>query len=203
MLRRLRREFQNLEAQLEPDAHSREWRALIDKVLYNKGEGPKPIVEQLRLRERLRTLHARRDRYNQKRRARRYGEFLRQLRPRHVIATLAIQCGIVEPEMGIRDMAIGAMAGDRRLSRRFLEELETVHETIFPAVRPGELDHGLIARQRAAKAVAREERKDFERALMPTALPARPPAAIPFGYPQEQTDAPPHQVQLHTARAAS
>ena len=118
MARRLRREFQGLESLLEPDAQAKQWRALIDKVLYNKGPGPKPIVEQLRLRERLRTLHARRDRYNQVRYKRRYEALMRLLGPRHVKATLALRAGIVEADMNIRDILIGAMAGDRRLTRK-------------------------------------------------------------------------------------
>ncbi len=67
MPRRHRTEFQKLESQLEYGVVDQQWRALVDKILYNKGPGSKPIREQLRLRERLHRLHARRDRYNQKR----------------------------------------------------------------------------------------------------------------------------------------
>ncbi len=184
MSRRLRREFQELESQLEPNVVERAWRALIDKALYDKGDGPKPIVEQLRLREKIRTRHARRDRYNQIRYARRYTALSRLIGPRHIMAVVAIHAGIVECSEGPfpRDLILGAMAVDRRLTRKFLEELETIHETIEPALPPWEIDHRRIDGEKRAQPIVREERRDFEESLKPTPLPTTSPAKIQFGF---------------------
>ena len=210
MSRRLRREFQELESQLEPDVVEKAWRALIDKALYDKGDGPKPIVEQLRLREKIRTRHARRDRYNQVRYARRYTALSRLIGPRHIMAVVAIHAGIVECSEGPfpRDLILGAMAVDRRLTRKFLEELETIHESIDPAFPPWEIDHHRIEGEKQAQPTVREERQDFEESLKPTPLPTGSPADIPFGYPvpfppYEHSNAPHHAVTTPAARAAS
>ncbi|MCB1131700.1 MAG: hypothetical protein KDN05_11255 [Verrucomicrobiae bacterium] len=203
MGRRLRREFQALEALIEPGFQEKQWRALIDKVLHNKGPGPKSIVEQFRLRERLITLHARRDRYNLKRYGRRHEVFVRLILPQHVLAAVAIRNGIVESEISLRDRLIGLMVGDLRLSRKVLEELETIWELVDPSVDVREVNPLWIDLQLSGGPLARAERKEFEAALMPTPLPVQPPAAIPFGFPTSRNTPCDGKTQTSAARAAS
>lgn len=208
MARRRRREFHALESQLEYGVVDRQWRALIDKVLHDKGDGPKPIRDQLRLRDRLNRLHARRDRYNHKRHALRYRALLRQLQPRHFVAATAIGAGIVEASEGPipRNLLIGAMAGDRRLTRKFFEELETVYETVFPSIRAWESMPFWAEHFRVAQPSTRAEREEFEQLLKPTPLPEEPIAPIPHGFRLTQASQP-HASSEHarpsTARAAS
>lgn len=204
MARRFRREFQALESLLEPDAVEKQWRAFIDDILYNKGPGAKSIVGQFRLRERLRTLNARRDRYNDIRHHKRHKAFIRLIQPQHVLAAMAIRMGIVKSDMNLRDMFIGALAGDRRLSRRWLDELETVYETLHPSVQPWGIGQSWIEHLRAAKPAARAERIGFEKMLMPTPVPDQPAAAIPYGFCLPQTSQT-HDSQARppAARAAS
>ncbi|MEP2774420.1 MAG: hypothetical protein ABJQ29_15670 [Luteolibacter sp.] len=202
MSRRHRKEFHKLESQLEYGVQDRAWRALIDKTLYNQGNGPEPIRNQLRLRDRLRRLHARRDRYNQKRYNERYAAFLRKLEPRHIIAGIAIGTRVVDSAMPLRDLIKGAIAGDRRLSRRFLEELETVYETIHPSLPAHEMHSLWIEWQRKGKPPVQVERQEFEEHLKPTPLPEQPPAPISHGFdlPEtNQTDVPSRQSHSHAA----
>jgi hypothetical protein len=187
MARRLRREFQKLEALLEPNAVEKQWQALIDLAVNGKGDGPHCVLEQIRLRERLRSLNARRDRYNHERHKRRHMAFMRLIQRRHVLAVLAIRSGLAVSHMTIRDMMIGALGGDRRLSLRWLEELETVHETLNPSVKPWEVGQYWIEHLRDAKPAARAERSGFEEMLKPTPVPDQLTAAIPYGFRLPQT----------------
>ena len=208
MARRLRREFHALESKIEYGVQDRAWRALIDKVLYDKGDGPESIQDQLRLRARLRRLHGRRNRYNQKRRNQRYQALIRRLEPRHIIAGFAIGAGIVDASEGMipRDLLIGAMAGDRRLTRKCFEELETAYETVFPSFRAWESMPFWIEHFRVARPFARAERQEFEQMLKPTPLPEEPIAQIPYGFhltQTTQTHAPAEHARPPAARAAS
>jgi hypothetical protein len=208
MPRRHRTEFQALESQLEYGVAEKAWRDLFDKILYSKGPGPKPIREQLRLRERLQRLHARRDRYNQKRYGQHYQALIRKLEPRHIIAGLAIGIGIAEPSEGPlpRDLLIGAMAGDNRLTKKFFEELETVYETLFPSFHPRESHPFWMKYSKDLEAVAREERKPFLNTLAPTPVAVQATPNIPFGFrltEPSKTNATPAQAYPQTARKAS
>lgn len=208
MSRRHRREFQALESQLEYGVVDEQWRALIDKILYNKGPGSKPIREQLRLRARLRRLHARRDRYNQKRYEQRYQALVLQLEPRQIIAGYAIGMGIVESTESPlpRSLLIGAMAGDRRLTKKLFEELETVYETFYPSVEPRNSIAFWAKHFRTTQPTAREERQEFEQLLQPTPIPKQPLPDISFGFqltPASQTNATSIHSHPPATRAAS
>ena len=202
MPRRHRREFQHLESKIDYGCVEREWRALIDRVVHKRGPGPSSIQDQFRLRERLRTLHARRDRYNQKRFNERHAAFMRRLEPRHIMAGMAIGLRVVDSEMSLRDLLMAAIAGDRRLTRRFLEELETVYETIHPSLPAREMHCLWIESQRKGKPAAREERQAFEEALKPTPLPEQPPAPVLHGFDlpdTTQADAQPRPFHTQAA----
>ncbi|MGJ8641828.1 MAG: hypothetical protein ACSHX9_00340 [Luteolibacter sp.] len=195
MSRRLRREFQGLESLIEPGAQERNFRALIDKVLYDIGSGPTPIVEQLRLRERLRTLHARRDRYNHKRYTKRLAALLPLIDQRHVIGAMAIRLGLAEATGGPspRDLLLGLLAGDRRLSRKFLDELAMIGRFFEVPSKPWEMDQQRIDWEAGARPLARVERGWFAQTLLTNDAIVFPPAAIPFGFevplPENNTNA--------------
>ena len=206
--RRLRREFLALEAKVDSGAQEREWRKLIDYVVHQKGEGPESIVEQLRLQERLRTLHARRDRYNQRRYEKKLSALLPLLDRRHLIAMLAIRLGVVEAAEGPmpRDLMIGLVAGDLRLTKKVLHELEGIYQAIFPAIQPWEIDQERIRWEKKAAVSPRPERHAFEFNLMHTPVPTVGPASIDLGFQvplPSETHAPDHEQALAAARAAS
>lgn len=208
MSRRHRREFQALESQLEYGVVDQQWRALVDKLISNKGTGPKPIREQLRLREQLHRLHARRDRYNQKRYNQRYQALISKLEPRHIVSGYAIGMGIVESSENNlpRDLLLGAIAGDCRLTKKLFEELETIYETLYPSFHPRESHPFWMEYSKDLEEVAREERKPFLDTLSPTPIAVQATPNIPFGFhltEPSKTDATPAQAYSQTSRKAS
>ena len=208
MRRRLRREFQKLEAQFDPGAQAREWRALIDKALYNKGPGPQSIREQLRLHERLQTLHARRDRYNKKRYNKKRENLIRLFDQRHAKAAIAIRSGFVTASDGsiLRKRMSGALTADRRLTIKLLHELEGIHEALFPDLQPWEIDQQRIRWEKQATITSLSERSGFEEKLKPIPFPLANYTPINLGFEipiPDQNDVPNRQSNPTTSRAAS
>jgi hypothetical protein len=197
MSRRLRREFQGLESLIEPLAQEREFRALVDKALRGTGPGPKPIVEQFRLREKLRTRHARRDRYNHQRYTKRLAALLTQLDQRHMIGAVAIALGLAESSEGAcpRGLVLGLMASDRRLSKRYLHELAMIGQFFLTPPNPREMDQQRIDWEAQALPLVRVERSEFTQTLLSNDAIVFPPAPIPFGFevplPKDNTNVTP------------
>jgi hypothetical protein len=184
MQRRHRNEFVHLEAQLDPYFREKAWRHLIDTTVHGKDLPPHNYAEQFRLAERLRTRHSHRDRYNAKRIAKRREAFRKMLGPRHVMAALAIRAGMAEAARtgDLFELLAGAWCIDRRKSRRLLQELEAIHETIHPKVSPWELDHRRIHLEAEAVVFAtlHEERREFDECLKPVMVPESIDNEIPF-----------------------
>jgi len=179
---RPRLEFLHLEAQLERDFEAKAWRQFIDEVVHGKEPGTKSYLSQFRLRDRILRLHERRNRWNAKRRLKKRDALAKQMRPEYLAYAAAghLKLGEAGCDDFDDDLLAGALCLDARLTKKFLDRLETIHERFYPAVPPWQIDGRRAAIEAEAPPLVCEERRAFEETLKPTPVPAEPPNAIPF-----------------------
>ena len=141
---RPRREFLHLEAQLEPEFEIKAWTRLHEILIDGTDAEPIAILDQLRLRERIRRGHLRRERWNHKRRAKKVVAFMACIRPGDaaIIAAGFLEISDFRTGEFRDDLVRGALCADARLTKKLLRELEVVSEMISPRVPPWEIDCG-------------------------------------------------------------
>jgi hypothetical protein len=197
---RPRMEFAALEAQLDPKYFEKSWRQFVNFVLH--GElSIRSYADQFRLHERIRRLHARRTRYNVKRKAKRVGALTQYARREYGIF---IQLGFLgDLQKGDRwiDLLAGGLLTDRRLAIKFFARMEAVRESVFPAVPPWVIDPARAEQEAAAQPIKDPARAGFEGSLLPVDAAGPPENVSPFARPQEpaQDDAQNPPAQAATA----
>lgn len=144
---RPRLEFLELESQLDPDFEAKAWHQFIDFL--NHGTLPtESYGDQFVLLERIKRAHARRDRYNGKRRQKRLSELQAQFDPK-IAGYLALERATGLDLYGMHGSsakgegyrALGAVMGtDRRLTKRFLRESAVLHQLMKSPGRPWKVD---------------------------------------------------------------
>jgi hypothetical protein len=174
-----------MEGRLEPDFEIKAWRQFLDSILHNK-VGNRSFQEQFQIRDRVRRAHARRNRYNDKRRVRRFQYVLRYLRLEYAVYVAAGLVSVWKAGDGLArpDLLAGLLGVDRRLSLKLLKELEVIHLMLNPQNKPSEITP---ARSKEARDTAVEEpadREDFLISLKPTPVPDIG-ETTPFEVPEE------------------
>ena len=185
---RTRKEFLHLEDRLEPDFIDNAWNQFTDGILH--GRLPtRSYQSQFRLLAQIERKHARRDRYNARRRSKRLEKkleaFLGQWRPQYLGYLIT---GVVKFADGMSgqfdsELSIGALCGDVRLSRKFLFRMETIHEMFYPEVSSHMIDRQRARAEKESPIPQYDERRSFE-TLLATQAPRQTSAGvIPFCIP--------------------
>ena len=197
-----RREFLHLESQLEPGFEEKAWRRLYEILVEGSDAEPIPIVDQLRLRDRIRRGHMRRERYNFKRRRKNFRMLMESLRPLDAALAGAGMVKFADAWTGeIRpDLIFGALAADARLVKKFIREMEVTREMVFPKVQPWKIDSAGEREAVERPAASHPERSDFERSLEAIPPPAENVVSPEFGYRENEEES---TQELAPAAAAS
>lgn len=177
---RPRLEFLHLESQLDPDFETKAWRRLIDQVVHGKEpEDLTSYVPQFRLRERICGLHARRTRWNARRRLRRWEALARQMRLEYLgyVAAGLLKLGEAGKDDFRADLLGGALCVDTRLTKKFLRELEVIHEMIHPSFPPPVIGQRWAVDEDASLP-AYQEQADFQASLRPVPVPPPAPTLV-------------------------
>jgi hypothetical protein len=178
---RPRKEFLHLELQLEAGFEQKAWRKSIDGILHGK-TCTKSYHEQFKLRRRIYRAHLRRNRWNAKRQLKKREALVQAIRPEYLLYAIGglVKVGDIEADTFRGDLLAGVHCLDKRLTRKFLDEMEVIHERINPSVPPWEIDMQRAKLEAEAEPVVFKERADFEATLAPTPVPMTSPDTIAF-----------------------
>lgn len=190
---RLRLEFSQLEAQLEPDFEAKAWKQFHDSVVH--GIAPtRSFGEQFALRDKIRRAHDRRERYNNQRRLRKLKRIHKLFDPR--IAGYLAHDRVANPslfswwdtKLGLPklDILCAVFAVDVRYSRKFLEECEVIHRWLNPTRHPEEIQP--IPLTENNRSVFPPQSEAFLQTLVPTPVPEEA-EDLKFVHPSEPSAA--------------
>ncbi|MFT5471331.1 MAG: hypothetical protein ACI8UO_006464 [Verrucomicrobiales bacterium] len=186
---RVRQEFLHLEAQLEPDFEKKAMRQFYDALIHGNS-AERSYQDQFKLVARIQRAHARRDRYNSKRRMKRLEEIAPFFCPEYftyiaagLIKTADWRTGEWRPEL-----TSGAAGLDIRHTRKLLEECEVVREMLEPRVPLHQIDRERARAEVDAPARVDAERTPFVELLKPTPIPVKEESVVVFQYPKTDSN---------------
>tara|TARA_R110002096_G_scaffold70955_10_gene169934 strand:- start:159 stop:824 length:666 start_codon:yes stop_codon:yes gene_type:complete len=201
--KRIRTEFAELEAQIEQDFVNRAWHNFLRSI--NHGElTTESFQDQFKKLSSAKKAHARRDRYNAKRRAKKHMDANPSIHP---LLEVYLRVGVIHLwDYGEADFNWSAMmavnGGDRRNTRRLARECAVADALIFPTHKPWDWTYSLASVTTDLDRVVPKVDKAFAASLKPTSVPA-PPVATGFSYPSEPPQSSDEQLSQDSTSAVA